>query len=77
MAGLSNSALLSAVRGERAECKSSPQGLADQMIAHPRSDQVRSMKQAPSLKLLKPILQKPKDWQLAFPSLVDLVAIDC
>ncbi|GMH02175.1 hypothetical protein Nepgr_004014 [Nepenthes gracilis] len=61
-AGLSNLALPSAVKGERADCKSSPQGLADQVIAPPRLDQVRSMKQAPSFKPLKSILKKSKDW---------------
>ncbi|GMH19940.1 hypothetical protein Nepgr_021781 [Nepenthes gracilis] len=75
--GLSNSALPSAVREERADCKFSPQRLADQVIAHPRSDQVRLMKQASSLMPLKSILKKPTDRRLTFPSLADLVATDC
>ncbi|GMH04705.1 hypothetical protein Nepgr_006545 [Nepenthes gracilis] len=36
--GLSNSSLPSAVRGEKGNCKYSPQGLADQVIAPPQSD---------------------------------------
>ncbi|GMH21039.1 hypothetical protein Nepgr_022881 [Nepenthes gracilis] len=71
-ARLSIPALLSAVKGVRAVYKSSSQGLADQMNAPPRSDQARIMKQTPSLKPLKSILKKPRDQQLAFPSLVDL-----
>ncbi|GMH30536.1 hypothetical protein Nepgr_032379 [Nepenthes gracilis] len=76
-AGLSISTLLSAVKGERADCKSSSQGLTDQVNAHPWSDQGRSMKQAPSLKPLKSILKKCRDWRLAFPSLADLIGTDC
>ncbi|GMH25192.1 hypothetical protein Nepgr_027035 [Nepenthes gracilis] len=72
-----HSALPSAVRGDRADCKSSPQGLADQVNAPPQLGQIRSMKQALSLKPLKSILKKPKDWQLAFPYLANLVATDC
>ncbi|GMH05909.1 hypothetical protein Nepgr_007749 [Nepenthes gracilis] len=68
---------MSIIRGERADCISSSPGLADQVNAPPRSDQARSMKQAPYLKPLKSILKKPRDRRLAFPSLADLINTDC
>ncbi|GMH11744.1 hypothetical protein Nepgr_013585 [Nepenthes gracilis] len=68
---------VSADRGARADCNFPLQDAADQVDAPPRSDHVRSLKQAPSLKSLKSILKKPKCRRLASPSLADLVATDC
>ncbi|GMH00999.1 hypothetical protein Nepgr_002838 [Nepenthes gracilis] len=48
-----------------------------EVYAPPWSDQARSMKQIPYLKLLKSIIKKPRGRQLAFPSLPDLIGTDC